>query len=144
MPLAATSRCAVSSTTAGGLPGPAAMARLPEFIASLTTPGPPVTVRMRTSGWRISACADSMVGSAIEHKRFSGPPAPTIASLSRCTSHAHTRHADGWVLNTTALPPASMPMPLLMMVSVGLVVGVMAPNTPYGARSVIMSPKSPE
>ena len=39
MSFAARSRSAVSSTTAGGLPGPAAMARLPEFIAAFTTAG---------------------------------------------------------------------------------------------------------
>src|SRR4051812_46470409 len=90
IPSAATSRCAVSSTTAGGLPGPAAIARLPEFIASFTTPGPPVTARMRTSGCFISACALSMVGSPTEQTRFSGPPAATIASLRRCTCQALT------------------------------------------------------
>ena len=40
------------------------------------------------------------------------------------------RAAYGWALNTTALPPATMPMPLLMIVSVGLVVGVIEPMTP--------------
>ena len=34
---------AVSSTSTGGLPGPAQMARLPVCIAAFTTPGPPVT-----------------------------------------------------------------------------------------------------
>jgi len=37
-----------SSTTTGGLPGPAVMARLSVFSASRTTAGPPVTRRMRT------------------------------------------------------------------------------------------------
>ena len=40
---AARSRSAVSSTTTGGLPGPATMARLPLFIAARATAGPPVT-----------------------------------------------------------------------------------------------------
>ncbi len=44
----ACSMSAVSSTTTGGLPGPAVMARLPERIASVTTPPPPVTSRSRT------------------------------------------------------------------------------------------------
>ena len=36
-----------------------------------------------------------------------------------------------------------MPMPLLMMVSVGFVHGVTARITPYGARSISVSPSSP-
>ncbi len=130
MSLAARSRCAVSSTTAGGLPGPAAMARLPEFIAARTTAGPPVTTSRRTFLCFISACAESIVGSASAHSRFSGPPAETMASLSSWMWCALTRLALGCTLNTTALPPATMPMPLLMIVSVGLVVGVMEPMTP--------------
>ncbi len=59
---AALPRFAVSSTIAGGLPGPAQIAFLPEFIACLTTTGPPVTTTIRTSGCFISACALSTVG----------------------------------------------------------------------------------
>ena len=59
-------------------------------------------------------------------------------------AQAETRHADGCVLNTTALPPESMPIELLRIVSVGLVVGVMAPMTPQGAHSVSVNPSSPE
>ena len=33
---------AVSSTITGGLPGPAQMDFLPDFMAAFTTPGPPV------------------------------------------------------------------------------------------------------
>ena len=43
MALAARFMQAVSSTSTGGLPGPAQMARLPVCIAAFTTPGPPVT-----------------------------------------------------------------------------------------------------
>jgi hypothetical protein len=85
MPLAARVRSAVSSTTTGGLPGPAAIARLPLFMAAATTPGPPVTTSSRMPLCFISAPADSMVGSAIEVIRFSGPPTPTMASLSLLT-----------------------------------------------------------
>ena len=55
----------------------------------------------------------------------------------------HTRAADGWTLNTTALPPATMPIALHRIVSVGFVVGVIARITPYGARSVSIRPSSP-
>ena len=41
---------AVSSTTTGGLPGPAAITRLPDCIAACTTAGPPVTHSSATSG----------------------------------------------------------------------------------------------
>ena len=40
---AASSNCAVSSTTTGGFPGPAAITRLPDLPAARTTAGPPVT-----------------------------------------------------------------------------------------------------
>ena len=46
----ALSMSAVSSTTTGGLPGPAQMARLPLRMASFTTAGPPVTSNTRTPG----------------------------------------------------------------------------------------------
>ena len=62
MSRAALSMCAVSSTTTGGLPGPAQMARLPLAIAAFTTAPPPVTTSRRMPGWRITSCADSMVG----------------------------------------------------------------------------------
>ena len=54
---AAFSMCAVSSTTAGGLPGPAQIARLPLAIAAFTTAPPPVTTSSRTSGCAISSWA---------------------------------------------------------------------------------------
>ncbi len=75
----ACSTSAVSSTTAGGLPGPAVMARLSDLRASRTTPGPPVTSRSRTSGWLMRPRALSIVGSATEAISPGGPPASTIA-----------------------------------------------------------------
>ena len=83
MPAAATSRSAVSSTTAGGLPGPAAITFLPLPMAAFTTPGPPVTTSRRTPGWRISDSALSMVGRSMQQSSDSGPPAAEIASFSR-------------------------------------------------------------
>ena len=50
MASAALARFAVSSTTAGGLPGPAPMVFLPEFMAARTTAGPPVTTTRRIPG----------------------------------------------------------------------------------------------
>ena len=62
MSRAARSTSAVASTTAGGLPGPAVIARLSVRSASRTTAGPPVTRRTRTPGWLIRARAVSIVG----------------------------------------------------------------------------------
>ena len=70
---AATPRSAVSSTTAGGLPGPAAITFLPLPIAAFTTPGPPVTTSRRTPGYFISVSALSIVGRSTQASRFSGP-----------------------------------------------------------------------
>src|SRR5690606_3761722 len=123
-------RLAVSSTTAGGLPGPAPVVSLPEFMAALTTPGPPVTTTRRTPGCFMSALALSMVGCSIDTSTSRGPPTDWIASLSRWTYQLQTRAADGCTLNTTALPPATMPIALHSTVSVGLVVGVTDRMTP--------------
>ncbi len=43
----------------------------------------------------------------------------------------------------TEFPAATMPIALHRIVSVGFVVGVIPSITPYGARSVSMSPSSP-
>jgi len=50
------------------------------------------------------------------------------------------RRALGCGQKTAVLPPAIIPMPLLMIVSDGLVTGVSTPITPYGARSTSVSP----
>src|SRR5438132_140832 len=96
MSRAALSMSAVSSTTAGGLPGPAQMARLPLAIAARTTSGPPVTTTRRTPGWRISSLADSMVGLATPATTFAGPPAAVIALLSRAMVCMQQLLAYGW------------------------------------------------
>jgi hypothetical protein len=140
----ARSRWAVSSTTTGGLPGQAQMARLPQVMVALTTAGPPVTTTRRIPSCRISAWADSTVGSATQATRFSGPPAEVMASLRSCTCLRETFFAEGCTLKTTEFPLAITPMSLRRMVSVGFVVGVMAPMTPNGARSVSVRPWSPE
>src|SRR6266545_77559 len=54
---AALSMSAVSSTTTGGLPGPAQIARFPLFMAAFTTSPPPVTTTSRTPECFISSCA---------------------------------------------------------------------------------------
>src|SRR6185436_21149265 len=98
--------------------------------ACWTTAGPPVTTTRRTSGCFIRVWALSMVGRSTDTITSRGPPADWIASLSRCTHQLQTWAADGWTLNTTALPAATIPIALHRMVSVGLVVGVTASRTP--------------
>ena len=127
---AAFSTSAVSSTTTGGLPGPAQMARLPLDMAALTTAPPPVTTITRMFGCFMSCPADSMVGSATHTTVLGGPPAATMALLSKAMVWMEHCLAEGCTLKTTTLPAASMPMALQMMVEVGLVVGVMAPMMP--------------
>jgi hypothetical protein len=138
--LPASSMSAVASTTAGGLPGPAQIARLPEFIAAATTPGPPVTTSRRTIGCFMSSPADWMVGSAMHVSVFGGPPAETIAWLRRTTVRADTPFADGCGLKTTVLPAATIAIELQMMVDGGFVTGVIAPMTPNGAGSISIKP----
>ncbi len=121
---------AVSSTTTGGLPGPAQTARLPLFMAARTTGVPPVTTSRRMSLWTMSAWADSSVGFATPVNRSAGPPAARMARLRTCIVRLEAPLALGWALKTTALPAATMLMALQMTVLVGLVLGVSEPITP--------------
>ena len=77
---------AVSSTTTGGFPGPAAMTRFPDFIAARTTPPPPVTTSSLIPRFSISSPADSTVGSQIVVITLGGPPSEMIAWLIRYTA----------------------------------------------------------
>ncbi len=75
--------------------------------------------------------------------RFAGPPTSTIARLMMSTQRIEHSLADGWTLNTTALPAATIEIVLLMIVAVGFVEGVIEPMTPNGARSNSDRPPSP-
>ena len=136
------SMSAVSSTTTGGLPGPAVIARLSVLQRLGDDSGPPVTISNRTRGCRISSCADAMVGCAIVGHQILGPP-PVTTLVDQLTRFAENRLALGWTLKTTPLPAETIAMELLMTVAVGLVVGVIAPITPKGAYSVTVIPWSP-
>ena len=144
MSFAAFAMSALASTRAGGLPAPAPIAFLPLDSTACTMPGPPVATSSRTSLCCIIALVFSMDGSATVTIRFGGAPAATRARLSSRISQWLMFVARGCGLNTTALPAASMPMALLMMVSVGLVVGVIAPITPNGEISTVVRPSSPD
>ena len=129
---AAFSRQAVASTTTGGLPGPATIARFLLARAARATAGPPVTTRSRTALWSKSAAADSRVGGSMIVSRFSIPIASRIALLNRRTPSAAIRAPEGWALKTTVLPAASMLMALPARVGRLCVTGVIAPMTPKG------------
>ena len=85
----------------------------------------------------------SIDGSRIMTIRLAGAPRDASFRLISSTVTRETCVARGWGLKTTLLPAASIPMELQMIVSVGLVVGVMAPITPKGDSSVIVRPLSP-
>ncbi len=63
----------MSSTTTGGLPGPATIARLLDWRAAFATAGPPVTQINFTPRWLKSWPADSSDGSATSEMRLSTP-----------------------------------------------------------------------
>ena len=130
---AAFSRQAVASTTTGGLPGPATIARLLLASAARATAGPPVTTRSRTPRCSNRSLADSSVGGSMIVSRLSSPIASRIALLNRRTPSAAIRAPEGWALKTTVLPAASMLIALPARVGRLWVTGVIAPMTPNGA-----------
>ncbi len=107
-------------------------------------PGPPVATSSRTSLWLIIALVFSIEGFCTVTIRLAGAPAATSARFSSRISQWVILVALGCGLNTTELPAASMPIALLITVSVGFVVGVMAPITPYGEISIVVRPSSPD
>ncbi len=143
MARAARSKSAVSSTTTGGLPGPATIARFACRMAARATAGPPVTHNSATPGCLKIASAVSSVGSVMTQIRLSIPRSLEIASLKRRTPSAATRRPPGCGLNTTVLPAAIMLMALPVMVGSEWVTGVTAPITPKGACSITVRPWSP-
>ena len=76
---------AVSSTTDTGIPGPAAITRLPVPNASRTSSAPPVMQSMSTPACVTSSRAVSSVGATTPVIRLSGPPAATTASFISST-----------------------------------------------------------
>ena len=78
------------------------------------------------------------------HATLSGPPASREASLIMFNAKMDVLIAAGWGLNTTVFPAAIIPKELQITVSLGLVVGVIAPITPKGPISIRVSPLSPD
>ena len=135
---------AVSSTTAGGLPAPAPIPLLPEERTAVTTPGPPVAAISGISLCFIMILLVSSVGFSTVTAILSGPPASREASFTRLIAKIEVLIAAGCGLNTTVFPPASIPIVLQRIVSLGLVQGVIAPITPNGPISIRVSPLSPD
>ena len=137
-------KSAVSSTSAGGFPAPAPIPLLPDESTAVTTPGPPVATISWISGCFINILLLSSVGFATVHAICSGPPASAEALLIISMANCDVFTAAGCGLKTTVFPPAIMPIVLQMIVSEGLVHGVIAPITPKGPISTRVSPLSPD
>src|SRR5688572_30853348 len=74
-------RQAVSSTTTGGLPGPATIARFLAARAARATAGPPVTTSRGIPRWLKIASAVSSVGLVMQVTKLSMPYLEAIALL---------------------------------------------------------------
>src|SRR5881275_2791927 len=108
MDSAARFRHAVSSTTTGGLPGPATMARFLAARAARATAGPPVTTsRGMPRCWKM-ASAVSSVGGTTHVMTWSTPYFAAICRLYSRTAMAAQCVPLGWGLATRALPLAIM------------------------------------
>ena len=81
-----------------------------------------------------------MDGSSTMVIRFAGAPPSISALFNILTRSWETFFALGCGLNTTVFPPAIIEIELQMMVSVGFVVGVIAPITPNGQYSTKVRP----
>ncbi len=137
---AARSRSAFWSTTTGGLPGPAAMTRLPYLLAAATTIGPPVTHSSATLGcWNICV-AVSMLGSCTVVSTLATPHSRSISRLKSCSAYCATRLPDGCGAKIAVLPAARMLIALAAMVGTECVTGSDMPITPHGACSIMHSP----
>src|SRR4051812_50081258 len=140
---AALRRQAVSSTTTGGLPGPATMARFVAFSAARATAGPPVTTSRGVPRWLKIASAVSSVGGTMQVIRWSIPNFAAIALLYSRTAWAAQLVPLGCGLATIELPAAIMLIALADSVGTLCVTGVMMPITPNGANSSMHRPLEP-
>src|SRR6187455_1981751 len=106
--MAAFSRQAVSSTTTGGLPGPATIARFFALSAARATAGPPVTTSSGMPRWLKIASAVSSVGGTTQVTRWSMPYLAAMALLYSRTAWAAQLVPLGCGLATIAFPEAIM------------------------------------
>src|SRR5688572_19742985 len=136
-------RQAVSSTTTGGLPGPATIARFFAASAARATAGPPVTTSSGMPRWLKIWSAVSSVGGMTQLTRLSMPNFAAMALLYSRAAVAAQCVPLGWVLATIELPAASMLIALAVSVGTLCVTGVTMPITPNGANSSTQSPLEP-
>src|SRR4051812_46513900 len=141
--VAAFCRHAVSSTTTGGLPGPATIARLLAFSAARATAGPPVTTNRLIPRWWKTSSAVRSVGGTMIVIRCSMPYLALMALLYSRTAWAAQLLPLGCGLQTIALPLATMLITLAVSVGMLCVTGVMMPITPNGANSSRQMPLVP-
>src|SRR5438445_203310 len=116
MEAAVFSKQAVSSTTTGGFPGPATMARFLAARAARATAGPPVTTRSGIPRWLKMASADSRVGGTMQVMRFSMPNLAAMALLYSRTAWAAHCVPEGCGLATMEFPEATMLITLAVSV----------------------------
>ena len=131
MELTAILMSAVSSITAGTLPGPTPTAGLPEEYAALTIPGPPVA-RIKSAS-RITRLVKSGLGSLIQQITFRGAPACTAASRITRAAAIVLSLARGCGEKIIALRVFSANNALKIAVEVGFVVGITAATKPTGS-----------
>src|SRR4051812_12177112 len=123
-------RQAVSSTTTGGLPGPATIDRFFAASAARATAGPPVTTSSGMPRWLKIASAVSSVGGTMIVTRCSMPNFAAMALLYSRTAYAAHWAPLGCGLATIALPDATMLITFADSVGTLCVTGVMMPITP--------------
>src|SRR4051812_43206996 len=117
-------RHADSSTTTGGLPGPATIARFFAASAARATAGPPVTTSSGMPRWLKMASAVSSAGGVMTVIRLSMPNLLEMAWLYSRTAMAAHRVPLGCGLHTIELPLAIMLIALALSVGTLWVTGV--------------------
>ena len=130
---------ALSSITAGVLPGPTPSAGFPLEYAAFTMPGPPVaSIR---SAPRMTAFVSSSDGTSIQPMMPSGAPAATAASRIVFAARIVELFARGCGLIIIPLRVLSASSVLKIAVEVGFVVGMTAAITPTGS-AILCVPNS--
>ena len=114
---AAFSMSAVSSTTTGGFPGPAAMTRFPAFMAAFTTAGPPVTHNSATVRM-VEQLFGRLDGRFLDGRyEVRQPGLPLDLLIEQIRAHKpRIWRPPGCGLKTAVFPPASTLIALLAIV----------------------------
>ena len=129
---------AVSSITAGVLPGPTPIAGLPLEYADLTIPGPPVAKIASIIGCLISIAESSTEGSSIQPIISLGAPAFTAASKTSLAAAIVDFLALGCGEKIMAFLVLRAINDLKIAVDVGFVVGTIPAKTPKGSATIFV------